>query len=214
MFELCGKMLEPCGKMLKQCDPQNVRRVYLSSPRLRTHESGKRMYVGLAIIAPSSRLSQPSRRSLSLHLSLRSSSITPRVRTSLTPDWGHATATRRCVVGNKDNFHRLLADTAFALSTRVQATRKISLFSIFRRIHRMDSQANTLCIVRTYHTSDCDNPPASCRCATAMRPSFVVMAQERPPCAYLSGEKISVMLPRLRAHEANGPMRRACARRQ
>ena len=52
MFELCGKMLEPCGKMLKQCDPQNVRRVYLSSPRLRTHESGKRMYVGLAIIAP------------------------------------------------------------------------------------------------------------------------------------------------------------------
>ena len=154
---------------------------------------------------------QPSRRSLSLHLSLRSSSITPRVRTSLTPDWGHATATRRCVVGNKDNFHRFHADTAFALSTRVQATRKISLFSIFRRIHRMDSQANTLCIVRTYHTSDCDNPPASCRCATAMRPSFVVMAQERPPCAYLSGEKISVMLPRLRAHEANGPMR-SCLR--
>ena len=106
MFELCGKMLEPCGKMLKQCDPQNVRRVYLSSPRLRTHESGKRMYVGLAIIAPFYRLSpsQPSRRSLSLHLSLRSSSITPRVRTSLTPDWGHATATRRCVVGNKDHF--------------------------------------------------------------------------------------------------------------
>ena len=105
MFELCGKMLEPCGKMLKQCDPQNVRRVYLSSPRLRTHESGKRMYVGLAIIAPFFyRLSQPSRRSLSLHLSLRSSSITPRVRTSLTPDWGHATATRRCVVGNKDHF--------------------------------------------------------------------------------------------------------------
>ena len=123
---------------------------------------------------------QPSRRSLSLHLSLRSSSITPRVRTSLTPDWGHATATRRCVVGNKDNFHRFHADTAFALSTRVQATRKISLFSIFRRIHLC--QANTLCIVRTYHTLDCDNPPASCRCATAMRPSFVVMAHRDFMC--------------------------------
>ena len=127
---------------------------------------------------------QPSRRSLSLHLSLRSSSITPRVRTSLTPDWGHATATRRCVVGNKDHFAGVLVfPLSFALSTRVQATRKISLFSIFRRIHRMDSQANTLCIVRTYHTLDCDNPPASCRCATAMRTSFVVMAQGRPPCA-------------------------------
>ena len=33
-------------------------------------------------------------------------------------------------------------------------------------------------------------------------------------CACASGEKISVMLPRLRAHEANGPMRRACAPRQ
>ena len=46
---------------------------------------------------------QPSRRSLSLHLSLRSSSITPRVRTSLTPDCEHATATRRCAEGNKDH---------------------------------------------------------------------------------------------------------------
>ena len=143
------------------------------------------------------------------------------VRTYLTPDWGHATATRRCVVGNKDNFHRFHADTAFALSTRVQATRKISLFSIFRRIHRMDSQANTLCIVRTYHTLDCDNPPESCRCARVYSFTKEVATtdtcKQRSTLIEINGKDLHrpyIASPKLRAHEANGPMRRACALRK